>query len=54
MKRQRLIAVVTLTTLLTTLLSGCAVKIAVPEVKEGRFDFSVTYEVILYLFHTRT
>lgn len=45
MKRQRLIAVVTLTTLLTTLLSGCAVKIAVPEVKEGRFDFSVTYEV---------
>ena len=45
MKKQKLIATVALTTLLSTLFSGCAVKMAVPEVTEGRFDFSVTYEV---------
>lgn len=27
------------------LFSGCAIKIATPEVQEGRFDFSITYEV---------
>ena len=29
----------------TLLLSGCVVNVAVPTVKEGRFDFSITYEV---------
>ena len=45
MKKHKLLAVVTLITMLTPLFSSCAVKIGVPEVKEGRFDFSVTYEV---------
>ena len=45
MKKIKLLAVVVLTTMLTMLFSSCAVKIGVPKVKEGRFDFSVTYEV---------
>ena len=45
MKRKKILIAVVLTTMITTLFSGCAVTIGVPEVKEGRFDFSVTYEV---------
>ena len=45
MKRKKILRAVVLTTMITTLFSGCAVTIGVPEVKEGRFDFSVTYEV---------
>ena len=45
MKKRKLLAAVVLTTMITSLFSGCAVKIGVPEVKEARFDFSVTYEV---------
>lgn len=45
MRKIKLLAVVLLTTMLTMLFSGCAVKVGVPTIKEGRFDFSVTYEV---------
>ena len=45
MKKQKLLVAALLTTMLTTLFSGCAVKMPVPAVKEGRFNFSVTYEV---------
>ena len=45
MKKVKLLAVVAVTTMMTTFFSGCAVTIDVPEVKEGRFNFSVTYEV---------
>ena len=45
MKKIKLLAVVTLTTMFTMFFSGCVVKVGVPKVKEGRFDFSITYEV---------
>jgi hypothetical protein len=45
MKKIKLLAVVVLTTMITTCFSGCAVTIGEPEVKEARFNFSVTYEV---------
>ena len=45
MKKQRLVVVALLVTLLVALFSGCAVKMPVPEVEEGRFNFSVVYEV---------
>lgn len=45
MKKIKLLAVAILTTMVTTFFSGCAVSIGVPEVKEARFHFSVTYEV---------
>lgn len=45
MKKIKLFAVVVLIIMATTLFSGCAVKIGVPEIKEARFNFSVTYEV---------
>ena len=32
-------------TVLVTFLTGCSAKLPMPEVKEGRFNFSVTYEV---------
>lgn len=31
--------------MLTLFLSGCVASVAVPTVKEGRFDFSITYEL---------
>ena len=45
MKKQRFIIVTLLMMLIASLFSGCAVKMPVPEVEEGRFNFSVTYEV---------
>ena len=45
MKKIKLLAVAILTTMITTFFSGCAVSIGVPEVKEARFHFSVSYEV---------
>ena len=45
MKGQRILIITLLLTLLVAFFSGCAVKIPVPEVREGRFNFSVTYEV---------
>jgi hypothetical protein len=38
-------AVIILTIMIMLITTGCAVKEAVPEVTEGRFDFSATYEL---------
>ena len=43
MKKWRILAVIILTTMIMLFTTGCAVKYPVPEVKEGRFNFSVTY-----------
>lgn len=45
MKNLKIIAIVSLLIAATMLLSGCMVKLPIPDVKEGRFDFSVTYEI---------
>ena len=45
MKKTRMVTVIVLITMIMLVLTGCVVKMPVPEVKEGRFDFSVTYEV---------
>lgn len=45
MKRLKIIAIVFSMILATTLFSGCMAKLPIPSVKEGRFDFSVTYEI---------
>ena len=44
MKTKRLLCVAILALLLSLLLSSCA-KVPLPKVREGRFNFSVTYEV---------
>ena len=44
MKKQKLFAIIVLMTMILLFCSGCAV-MPVPEVKEGRFEFSVTYVV---------
>ena len=43
MKKLRIFAIIVLTTMIMLIATGCVVKAAVPEVTEGRFDFSVTY-----------
>ena len=45
MKKIKLFICVVLVTMFTSLLSGCAAVVLVPKVKEGRFNFSVTYEI---------
>jgi hypothetical protein len=45
MKKMKVLAAICFTTIMTMLFSGCAVKIGVPAIKEGKFDISVTYEV---------
>ena len=45
MKKTKKFAVIVLTTMIMFVLTGCVVKAPVPEVKEGRFDFSVTFEI---------
>lgn len=45
MKKLRIFAVIVLATMIMLFSTGCVVKMPVPEVTEGRFDFSVTYEV---------
>ena len=45
MKKIKLFICVVLVTMFTSLLSGCAAVVRLPKVKEGRFDFSVTYEI---------
>jgi hypothetical protein len=45
MRKLRILTVVILITIFTSLLSGCLARMPLPSVKEGRFDFSVTYEV---------
>ncbi len=45
MKKLKLCLGMFLAALTTILFSGCAVRVGVPEIKEGRFDVSVTYEI---------
>ena len=45
MKKIKLFICVVLVTMFTLILSGCVTILPIPEVKEGRFDFSVTYEI---------
>ena len=45
MRKQKLFLITLLILLTSMLFSGCVTKIAEPEVQEGRFDFSITYEV---------
>ena len=42
---KRIIAFLILTALLAVMLTGCGAAVPRPEVKEGRFDFSITYEM---------
>ena len=45
MKKIKLSICVVLLTMFTSFLSGCAAVVLLPKVKEGRFNFSVTYEI---------
>ena len=45
MKKIKLFICVVLVTMFTSLFSGCATILPIPEIKEGRFDFSVTCEI---------
>ena len=45
MEKQKLLLITLLMTVMTMLFSGCVAKLPIPNIKEGRFDFSVTYEV---------
>lgn len=45
MKKQKFVVVLMLLVMITSLFSGCVAKLPIPDIKEGRFDFSVTYEI---------
>ena len=45
MKKIKLFIITLLTVVITTLFSGCATILPIPEIKEGRFAFSVTCEI---------
>ena len=45
MKKIKLFIGVVLVTMFASLFSGCATIMPIPEIKEGRFDFSVTCEI---------
>ena len=45
MRRLKMFVVVTFMAIVTSILSGCVAKMTIPQVQEGRFDFSVTYEI---------
>ena len=45
MRKLKILTVVILITIFASLLSGCMVRMPLPSVKEGRFNFSVTYEI---------
>ena len=45
MKKIKLFICVVFVTMFTSLFSGCATIMPIPEIKEGRFDFSVTCEI---------
>ena len=44
-KKLRILAAIILSIMFMLFATGCAVKEPVPEITEGRFDFSVTYEI---------
>ena len=45
MKKKRIAVIFVVIMLITMLFSGCLANVPVPKIKEGRFDFSVTYEI---------
>lgn len=45
MKKVRVFICVVFVAVLISLLSGCVAKVPMPKIKDGRFNFSVTYEV---------
>ena len=45
MSNPKIIAVIFLMIISTAFLSGCVAKVPIPQIKDGRFNFSVTYEV---------
>lgn len=45
MKRLKIFVLFLFAVITMSFLSGCVAKMPIPEVQEGRFDFSVTYEV---------
>lgn len=45
MKKIKVLFTTLLMVTMTIFFSGCVAEIAVPEVKEGRFNFSITYEI---------
>ena len=45
MKKRRIFTMIVLLTMILLVCTGCSVKYPVPEVKEGKFNFSVTCEV---------
>ena len=45
MKKMKLLVCMVLVTMLTALFSSCLASMPIPEIKEGRFDFSVTCEI---------
>lgn len=45
MKKIKLFTIAFLLIVATVILSGCVARVPIPDVKEGRFDFSVTYEI---------
>ena len=45
MKKQKFAAILAFLVMITSLFSGCVAKLPIPDIKKGRFDFSVTYEI---------
>ena len=45
MKKIKILVITLLITVFSSLLSGCVAKLPLPEIKEGRFNFSVDYEI---------
>ena len=42
---KRILSALTLLLLLTAMLTGCGIQVPRPEIKQGEFEFSVTYEL---------
>ena len=45
MKKRKFAGVLILLMMVASLFSGCMAKLPIPDIKKGRFDFSVTYEI---------
>ena len=45
MKKRKFAGVLILLMMVASLFSGCVAKLPIPDIKKGRFDFSVTYEI---------
>ena len=45
MRKARIFLTMVFITVVISLLSGCVARVPIPEIQEGRFNFSVTYEI---------